>query len=158
MLHKVKTLGKYWLYNKVWMFRKYTEFLQSIKLLNRKMKECNAQERKNVLSKALDVMSNPLLVKTVRGCITQCWLCIRNIVKWVSNTAGGNRAGAIPLESTLALFNEVGGAQVYTLEQHLSNFSLSQNRLVGLLKHPSLGPTSRVSNPVRLGKRLRICI
>ena len=39
-------------------------------LLNRKMKGCNAQERKSTWSQALDTMPNAPSVTTVRGCVT----------------------------------------------------------------------------------------
>lgn len=42
--------------------------------------------------------------------------------------------------------------------QWFSNFSVHQNRLKGLLKHKLLGPTTRFSDSVDLGWRLRICI
>ena len=43
------------------------------------------------------------------------------------------------------------------LKQQFSNFSVHQNHLEGLLKFRFLGPTSRISDSVGLGQRLRIC-
>lgn len=108
---------------------------------------------------AFDMRPNPQMVKSVKGYITQCWLCMKTNYGNSQTPLVGVQWGML-LQRVIwhYLVIWVMLIQVYTLEQRFSNFSLSQNHREDLLKHTFLGPTSRGSNSVGLEKELRICI